>query len=143
MAPEDLAWQAMPHFCKIGCKPGFHIVILGLRQSFRVVYGRWLFESFGVFDCFPSLVVYGLFVSFWVVNVKGEFSNFTRTMGLERSYRVVVVFPYHFLGRLCSFRVFRIELISISKTQSFGSFVVVCFCFHMVVYGRKKIFKTH
>ena len=82
-------------------------------------------------------------MNFCVADFEVEFLNcgakFTRTMGLKRSYRVVAVFPFDFLGRLRSFLVFQIELISFPTTKSFW---VVCFGFRMVVHGREKIGKT-
>ena len=102
----------------------FHIVLLGLRWSLRVAYGRWFFESFWVAVRFQ-------FGSFCFVDVKAEFLNFgakfIRTMGRKRSYRIAAVFPYDFLGHLRSFGGLfpSSELICIPTTQSFW---VVCSC---------------
>ena len=100
-------------------RPGFHSVVLALRRSFRVVYGRWLLSYFGLLSCF-HLVVYGLFGS---LLLKPNFlilaPEFRKPMGLKLPYKVIAVFPYHFLGRLRSFGVFQIEMISIPTTQSF------------------------
>ena len=50
IAPEDKINKVLERTLK----PGFHIVVLGLRQSFRIVYSCWLFESFWIVVWFPS-----------------------------------------------------------------------------------------
>ena len=104
-----------------------HIVVLGLRRYFRVVYGR-LTSSFTVFEWFWAVVwfSFGRIQSFWVFDIKTEFLHsgvvFTRTMGHKRSYRVVTVLPCDFLCRLRIWGIFSSlsdELISIPTTQSF------------------------